>query len=55
MSSGPATPPCHRGPRSAALIIVVLATVLLAGCGKKGNPSPPPGQPVTFPQSYPKT
>jgi hypothetical protein len=25
----------------------------LAGCGKRGPPEPPPGEPVTYPRPYP--
>ena len=32
------------------LLVVVLA---LAGCGKKGNPQPPPDEPNTYPRVYP--
>ena len=37
--------------RLVALGLVLLA---LAACGKKGSPQPPPGQPNTYPQHYPK-
>jgi len=37
--------------RVAVLLIVVL---VLAGCGKKGNPQPPPGEPNTYPRTYPR-
>jgi len=40
----------HRT-RLLAILIVALA---LASCGKKGPPQPPPGEPDTFPQTYPK-
>jgi len=26
---------------------------LLAGCGKRGNPTPPPDEPNTYPRPYP--
>jgi predicted small lipoprotein YifL len=41
------------GSRAAALLLLA-ATLILAGCGKKGPPSPygPPDQ-VTFPRAYP--
>lgn len=41
----------NRLARILALGLVVLA---LAACGKKGSPQPPPGQPSTYPQNYPK-
>ena len=37
--------------RVVALLLVVLA---LAGCGKKGAPTAPPGEPDTFPRTYPR-
>jgi hypothetical protein len=53
-SDAPAT---ARLVRSAAVrAVMVLAIALaLAGCGRKANPVPPPGQPSTYPQPYPKT
>jgi predicted small lipoprotein YifL len=36
--------------RFVALLTVVLA---LAGCGKKGPPVAPPGEPDTYPRVYP--
>jgi predicted small lipoprotein YifL len=32
-----------------------MVAAMLAGCGKKGNPTPPAGEPNTYPQTYPKT
>jgi predicted small lipoprotein YifL len=37
--------------RTLVLLIIVLT---LAGCGKKGEPQPPPGVPNTFPRTYPR-
>lgn len=34
------------------LVFAVLA-LALAGCGKKGDPQPPPGTPNTYPKIYP--
>ncbi len=36
--------------RALMLLVVVLA---LAGCGRKGSPQPPPGEPNTYPRVYP--
>ena len=59
-------PPCHwrlsldAPPRwkkvvagSGLLIAVVLFSLALTGCGKKGAPEPPPGVPDTYPRPYP--
>ena len=32
---------------------VLLIALVLAGCGKKGNPQPPPDVPNTYPRTYP--
>lgn len=39
-----------------ALILRIAATALagLGGCGRKGDPEPPPGETVRFPRRYPK-
>ena len=34
-------------------LAVLLIAVALAGCGKKGNPQPPPDVPNTYPRGYP--
>jgi predicted small lipoprotein YifL len=35
------------------IMAFLLIAVALAGCGKKGNPQPPPGVPDTYPRTYP--
>ena len=35
------------------IVALLLIAVALAGCGKKGNPLPPPGVPDTYPRTYP--
>ena len=37
----------------AGLVLALMITAVLAGCGKKGNPDPPPGEPNTYPRTYP--
>ena len=46
--------PSRRLFRSGTKIVMVLVVAaLLAGCGKKGNPSPPADEPNTYPRTYP--
>jgi Prokaryotic lipoprotein-attachment site len=42
----------ERGFCHLALVPLVF-TIILAGCGKKGPPEPPPGEPATYPRPYP--
>jgi len=36
------------------VVAALLALALLAGCGKKGSPSPPgPASDITYPRQYP--
>ena len=35
------------------ILAVLVIAAALAGCGKKGNPQPPPDVPNTYPRSYP--
>jgi len=37
----------------ARVLVLLLIALALAGCGKKGNPQPPPGEPDTYPRTYP--
>jgi len=43
----------RRHAAATRIAIMLIAAVLLAGCGKKGTPVPPPGEPSTFPRTYP--
>ena len=54
MSRSPDPIPGHRTAVAARIIVVLMIAAVLAGCGKKGNPVPPAGEPVTYPQTYPK-
>jgi predicted small lipoprotein YifL len=46
-----------RAPRAtktiARIALVLMVATVLAGCGKKGDPTPPPGEPNTYPRAYP--
>jgi hypothetical protein len=55
MSRPPAFARSRRRDTAVRVVLVLLVAVLLAGCGKKGNPSPPPGQPNTYPRTYPSS
>ena len=35
------------------VVMVLMVAVLLAGCGRKGNPQPPADEPNTYPRTYP--
>jgi hypothetical protein len=37
------------------IVMVAVVAVLLASCGKKGNPQPPAGEPSTYPRQYPSS
>jgi predicted small lipoprotein YifL len=39
--------------RTVRALILVAIVLALAGCGKKGSPQPPPGEPDTYPRIYP--
>lgn len=48
-------PGCPRVVTLACVLVALLAAATLAGCGKKGAPLPPAGEPVTYPRAYPKS
>jgi predicted small lipoprotein YifL len=35
------------------IAVLLLLGLALGGCGKKGDPQPPPGEPNTYPRVYP--
>jgi len=39
--------------RGAALVLLLVIGATLAGCGKKSDPRPPPGEVDVFPRFYP--
>jgi predicted small lipoprotein YifL len=39
--------------RLSPVILAVAVVLLLAACGKKGAPRPPPDEPITYPRNYP--
>jgi predicted small lipoprotein YifL len=42
------------GVRTVLMVAVLLGTIMLAGCGKKGPPDPPgPPDQITYPRTYP--
>ncbi len=40
--------------RGVICLMLILAALVLAGCGKKNAPQPPPDTPNTYPRSYPR-
>ncbi|MBV8778151.1 MAG: hypothetical protein JO258_13230 [Alphaproteobacteria bacterium] len=42
------------GRLAARLALAVVVVLLVGGCGKKGSPVPPPGEPITYPRPYPR-
>jgi len=35
------------------VLVMLMVMAMLAGCGKKGAPQPPPDEPNTYPRAYP--
>jgi predicted small lipoprotein YifL len=54
MSRRPYPPSGRLVAIAARVVVVLMIAVMLAGCGKNGNPVPPADEPSTFPQTYPK-
>jgi len=42
-----------RHKRFLPCLALLVALALLGACGKKGAPTPPPGETTTFPRIYP--
>jgi len=39
--------------RRCGIALLIVLALALAGCGRKGAPQPPPGEPITYPRTYP--
>jgi predicted small lipoprotein YifL len=39
--------------RLSPAILAIALVLLIAACGKKGDPQPPPGEPNVYPRQYP--
>ena len=44
----------NRLRRLSPAFLAVMIVLVLAGCGKKGAPQPPPDEPNTYPRNYPR-
>ena len=53
ISMRPELEPSRMPPGRLALLVICLIALALAGCGKKGNPQAPAGEPDTYPRTYP--
>jgi predicted small lipoprotein YifL len=54
MSRATATSPARRRATKAGIVLVLVVAAMLAGCGKKGAPTPPTDEPNTYPRTYPR-
>lgn len=43
----------NRLRRLSPAVLAAALVLLIAACGKKGDPQPPPGQPNVYPRQYP--
>ena len=43
----------NRLRRLAPAVLTLAFVLLIAACGKKGDPMPPPDQPNVYPRNYP--
>jgi predicted small lipoprotein YifL len=54
MTPDPTAAPPRPGATLVSVVVALMIAVMLSGCGKKGNTVPPPDEPNTYPQTYPK-
>ena len=48
------TPAREARARAGIALVLLLAMLALDACGKRGEPSPPPDEPNTYPRVYPR-